>query len=84
MELWLLFLPKKKYNYLNFLDVNSVQVDVAHPFLDPSDDPLEPEIQDIKIEDVKIEYDGDVSWHDCFKDYLNSDSNDKKWKRCFK
>ena len=74
------FSTQKKDNYLNFVDVNSVQVDVAHPFLDPSDDPLEPEIQDIKIEDVKIEYDGDVSWHDCFKDYLN----DKKWKRCFK
>ena len=49
---------------------------MEQPNSDPLDDPLEPEIQDIKIEDVKIEYDGDVSWHECFKDYLNSDSDE--------
>ena len=67
--------PKKKY-YLDFVDVNNVQVDGAQPNSDPLDDPLEPEIQDIKIEDVKIEFDEDVSWHKCFKDYLNSDSDE--------
>ena len=50
--------------------MNTVLADVAHASLDPEHDPLEPDIQDIKIEDVKIDYDGDISWHECFKDYL--------------
>ena len=77
------FSTQKKDNYLNFVDVNSVQADVAHPFLDPLHDPLEPEIQDIKIGDVKIEYDGDLSWHNCFKEYLKSDSDDEKMEEVF-
>ena len=56
--------------------MNSVLADVAHASLDPLHDPLEPDIQDIKIEDVKIEYDGDISWHECFKEYLKSESDD--------
>ena len=49
---------------------------MEEPNADPLDDPLEPEVQEIKIEDVKIEFVGDVSWKECFKDYLNSDSDE--------
>ena len=47
---------------------------MEEPISDPLDDPLEPKVQEIKIEDVKIEFEGDVSWNECFKDVLNSDS----------
>ena len=56
---------------------------MAQPYSDPLDDPLEPEIQDIKIEDFKIEYDGDVSWHEFFKDYSSSESDDEKMEEVF-
>ena len=39
--------------------------------------------KDFKIEDIKIEYDGDISWHDCFKEYLKSDSDDEKMEEVF-
>ena len=59
---------------LNFVDYNNVEVEIEEPNADPLDDPLEPEVQEIKIEDVKIEFEGDVSWNESFKDVLNSDS----------
>ena len=67
---------KKKDNIVNFVDCNNVEVDLEEPNSDPLDDPLEPEVQEIKIEDVKIEFEGDVSWYECFKDVLNSDSDE--------
>ena len=70
-ELWLSFLQKKD-NIFNFVDCNNVEVDLEEPNSDPLDDPLEPEVQEIKIEDVKIEFEGDVSWNECFKDVLNT------------
>ena len=37
---------------------------------------MEPEVQEIEKEDVKIEFEGDVSWYECFKDVLKSDSDE--------
>ena len=51
------FLPKKDI-ILNFVDCDNVEVDLEEPNSDPLDDPLEPEVQEIKIEDVKIEFEG--------------------------
>ena len=63
-------------NIINFVDCNDVEdVHLEESHSDPCEDPLEPEVQEIKIEDVKIEFEGDdVSWYECFKDVLKSDS----------
>ena len=57
----MIFTYKKQDNILNFVDCNNVEVDLEEPNSDPLADPLEPEVQEIKIEDVKIEFEGDVS-----------------------
>ena len=63
---------------INFVDCNNVEdVHLEESHSDPCEDPLEPEVQEIKIEDIKIEFEGDdVSWYECFKDILKSDSDE--------